>query len=347
VFNEPDFPNSGMPTTGIPDNSGFNFIRFSANKAVRTATITASERVIGPTDVVINRVSTDRLPQTIPDNGLSLIIYGSGFGTSPSVTLAGIPLIVESAQDTEVAVTIPGGSVIDADPIVLSVRNLATGKQTSRSDLFTLISVAPDARAPRISSVDPSSGMSEDFPVTVFGENFDEPVVYFGQMFMPVASWTPTRIEVSFPKSGLPQTGALDVTVRNETTQLSATLLDAFDYKSLPLAPRACFIATAAYGSDSAAELAVLRRFRDEVLLQTALGTAFVDLYYRVSPPVAETVARKPVLAALVRAVMTPVSHAAAFPRHAGVVAAAAFLALGAYGFRSRGARTALGRHGR
>ena len=347
VFNEPDFPNSGMPTTGIPDNSGFNFIRFSANKAVRTATITASERVIGPTDVVIDRVSTDRLPQTIPDNGLSFVIHGRGFGTSPTVTLAGISLIVESAQDREITVTIPGGSVIDADPIVLFVRNPATGKQTSRSDLFTLISVPPDARAPRITSVDPPSGMSEDFPVAVFGENFDEPVVFFGQMFMPVASWTPTRINVSFPKNGLPQTGPLDVTVRNETTQLSATLLEAFEYKSLPLTPRPCFIATAAYGSDCAAELAALRRFRDEVLLQTALGTAFVDMYYRASPPLAETVARRPVLGAFVRAVLTPVSHAADWPRPAGFGVAALFLGLAAYGFGFRGAGRIFGRQRR
>jgi len=332
VFNEPDYPNSGMPTLGVPDNSGFNFIRFQANKAVRTAVITASERVIGPTDVVIRAVSTDRLPQVVPSSGLSFVIFGSGFGTSPRVTLAGIPLVVTSAKDKEIAVTIPGGSVIDEDPIVLTVLNPLTGKQTSRGDLFTLISVPPDANAPVITSLSPDAGGSGDFPVAIYGQNFDDPIVYFGQTVMPVASWTPTRINVSFPGAGLGQTGTLDVTVRNQTTQLSTTKLDAFIYRNLPQAPRACFLATAAYGSDSAHELWVLRRFRDEVLLQTTLGTAFVDLYYRVSPRIAATVAPRPALAALVRGALTPLSYAVTSPGEA--MGAALLFAMGVYAAR-------------
>lgn len=334
LFNEPDFPNSDMPTTGIPDNSGFNFIRFSANKTVRSAIIKASERVIGPTDVVISAVSTDRLPQIVPDNGQSFVIYGSGFGTTPVVTLAGIPLVVDEASNTEIAVTIPGGSVIDEDPIVLTVLNPTTGKQTSRGDLFVLVSVPPDANAPRITTVSPDTGTSDDFPVTIYGENFDNPVVFFGQTFMPVASWTATRIDVSFPGGGLGQTGTLDVTVRNQTTQLSTTKLDAFIYKNLPIAPRACFIATAAYGTDSAKELTALRRFRDDVLLQTTAGTAFVDMYYRVSPPLADMIARHPALAALVRGVLSPLSYAVASPAKA--MAVALLSVLGAYAARRR-----------
>ena len=334
VFNEPDFPNSDMPTSGIPDNSGFNFIRFHANTAVRTATITASERVVGPTDVVISTVSTDRLPQVVPDNGLSFVIYGRGFGTAPTVTLANIALVVDDAQDTEIAVTIPGGSEIEQDPIVLTVVNPATGKQTSRADLFTLVTVEPEANAPKISSLSPDSGSSEDFPVAIFGENFDDPVVYFGNTFMPVASWTSTRIDVSFPGSGLPLTGTLDVTVRNQTTDLSTTKLDGFIYRNLPLVPKACFIATAAYGTDSVEELAVLRRFRDEVLLRTTLGTACVDIYYQVSPPFAVEVARHPALAALVRGVLTPTAYALASPWKA--IGVMLLLAGGAYMARRR-----------
>lgn len=334
VFNEPDFPASDMPTSGIPDNSGFNFIRFHANKAVRSAAITASERVVGPTDVVISSVSTDRLPQVVPDNGLSFVVYGRGFGTSPTVTLAGISLAVDDAQDTEIAVTIPGGSEIEQDPIVLTVVNPATGKQTSRADLFTLVSVPPEANAPKISSLSPDSGSSEDFPVAIFGENFADPAVYFGNMLMPIASWTSTRIDVSFPGNGLPLTGTLDVTVRNQTTDLSTTKLDGFIYRNLPLVPKSCFIATAAYGVDSAEELAVLRRFRDEVLLRTTLGTACVDIYYQVSPPFAVEVARHPALAALVRGVLTPTAYALASPWKA--IGVMLLLAGGAYMARRR-----------
>ncbi len=334
VFNAPDYPNSGMPTLGVPDNSGFNFIRFQANKAVRTAVITASARVIGPTDVVIQAVSTDRLPQVVPTNGLSFAIFGSGFGTSPRVTLAGIPLVVNRATDKEIAVTIPDGSVIDEDPIVLTVLNPTTGKQTSRGDLFTLISVPSDANAPVITSLSPDAGGSDDFPVKIYGENFDQPLVYFGQTVMPVESWTATRIDVGFPAAGLGQTGTLNVTVRNQTTELSTTKLDAFIYRNLPQAPRACFLATAAYGTDSARELWVLRHFRDEVLLQTSLGTAFVDLYYRVSPRIAATVAPRPTLAALVRSALTPLSYAVTSPVKA--MGVTLLLAMGVYAARRR-----------
>jgi hypothetical protein len=49
-----------------------------------------------------------------------------------------------------------------------------------------------------------------------------------------------------------------------------------------------CFIATAAFGSAHAAPVLLLRRFRDEFLLQHAAGKLFVSTYYRYSPALAE-----------------------------------------------------------
>jgi uncharacterized repeat protein (TIGR01451 family) len=69
----------------------------------------------------------------------------------------------------------------------------------------------------------------------------------------------------------------------------------------------ACFIATAAYGSPLEPHVQALREFRDNYLQQFALGRAFIDFYYRHSPPIADLVAAHDSLRLLVRAILTPV----------------------------------------
>jgi hypothetical protein len=68
-----------------------------------------------------------------------------------------------------------------------------------------------------------------------------------------------------------------------------------------------CFIATAAYGTPMADEINTLRDVRDGYMLSNGLGTAFVDTYYRISPTLADQVAKSPVLAATVRTILVPV----------------------------------------
>jgi hypothetical protein len=62
-----------------------------------------------------------------------------------------------------------------------------------------------------------------------------------------------------------------------------------------------CFIATAAYGTDTAEQLNILREFRDTVLLPNRLGAKFVSLYYRTSPPLADFISQHEVLRTMVR----------------------------------------------
>lgn len=65
--------------------------------------------------------------------------------------------------------------------------------------------------------------------------------------------------------------------------------------------PCGCFIATAAYGTDTAAEIAILTEFRDAVLLSNSFGAGLVSLYYRTSRPAAAVISRCEVLRAVVR----------------------------------------------
>jgi len=67
-----------------------------------------------------------------------------------------------------------------------------------------------------------------------------------------------------------------------------------------------CFIATATYGTPMAEEIEILHQFRDEYLLTSPVGQALVDLYYRVSPPIAEFIAEHPSLKLIVRTGLLP-----------------------------------------
>jgi len=66
-----------------------------------------------------------------------------------------------------------------------------------------------------------------------------------------------------------------------------------------------CFIATAVYGEDGDATN-ILREFRDKYLLTNPVGKALVDLYYRVSPPIAQFLTEQPALQPIVRAMLLP-----------------------------------------
>ncbi|MCH7959413.1 MAG: PASTA domain-containing protein [Candidatus Hydrogenedentes bacterium] len=68
-----------------------------------------------------------------------------------------------------------------------------------------------------------------------------------------------------------------------------------------------CVIATAAYGTPLAEELDILRDLRDRYLLDGAAGSLFVDTYYRISPPLADVIAQRPLLQTGVRWALLPV----------------------------------------
>ena len=67
-----------------------------------------------------------------------------------------------------------------------------------------------------------------------------------------------------------------------------------------------CFIASAAYGNAMAEEIQILREFRDEYLLTNPLGQGLVDVYYIISPPIAEFITEHPSLKPIVRAGLFP-----------------------------------------
>jgi len=92
--------------------------------------------------------------------------------------------------------------------------------------------------------------------------------------------------------------------IRNDTTpslaDLQGTEFGGYGHPSEP-PHQICFIATAAYGTDRAKEIDILREFRDTILLPNSLGARFVSLYYKTSPPIADFISQHEVLRTTVR----------------------------------------------
>ncbi|MFC1927138.1 CFI-box-CTERM domain-containing protein [Chloroflexota bacterium] len=101
-----------------------------------------------------------------------------------------------------------------------------------------------------------------------------------------IISGTPTRADVF--DFTVTVTDAAQITA---TAELSITITSQWP----------CFIATAAYGADTAQEIDILREFRDAVMLPNSLGAKFVSLYYEISPPIANFVSQHEVLRTAVR----------------------------------------------
>jgi len=93
---------------------------------------------------------------------------------------------------------------------------------------------------------------------------------------------------VSFTVGGVQasQTAAWQVGGTNENFDLTISALPDGNPFPFPL-PFDCFIATAAYGAETAEEINILREFRDVVLLPSGAGAEFVSLYYQIGPPIA------------------------------------------------------------
>jgi hypothetical protein len=83
-----------------------------------------------------------------------------------------------------------------------------------------------------------------------------------------------------------------------------------------------CFIATAAYGTPMAAELTVLRTFRDEVLLTSTAGRWFVNTYYRWGRFAAAWIADKPTVRAVTRVALLPLTAFATVATELGFIPA-------------------------
>jgi peptide/nickel transport system substrate-binding protein len=134
--------------------------------------------------------------------------------------------------------------------------------------------------------------------------------------------------QYAFPEQGTYRVAAESINGENETAQLDVVVLQGSNTAPVqqPQQPSGCLIATAAFGSELTPQVQFLRGFRDNYVLSTASGSAFMNafnsVYYSFSPQVADYEREQPWLQATVKTAVYPLF---------GVLAASegAFSALG------------------
>lgn len=92
------------------------------------------------------------------------------------------------------------------------------------------------------------------------------------------------------------------------------TIQGQVDPNATPQPPKqksGCFVATATYGSSMAEEVITLQNFRDRVLRQHYFGRIMIEIYYMVSPQIAEFVSRSPVSKGVSRFLLAPTIYLA------------------------------------
>jgi len=92
------------------------------------------------------------------------------------------------------------------------------------------------------------------------------------------------------------------------------------------LEDKACFISTAAFGSEMAPEVKTFRAFRNKYLLTNLPGKLFVKTYYKLSPPLAKMISKNETLRTVSRGLLYPFLFYASLSLSQGILLASLLL---------------------
>jgi hypothetical protein len=290
------------------------------------ASLDAGYKFINWTGNVTTIANVTAATTTITMNDWYIITANFGTGQTPGVQYQ---LIISSTTGGNVTTPGQGTFTYDAGKVVNLVAAPATGYKfvnwtgnvttianvNAASTTITMngnygitanFEVAPPSVTTQAASAVNTTSVTPNMNYTV--GNSSQVQVCFAYKKSSDSAWSSTDW-VSKAADGTyaaPLTGLTSSTQYSFKAQLkyNGTVIEGTTLQFTTATPTStgwCFIATAAYGTSTAEQIDVLREFRDVVLLESAAGSQFVALYYRLSPPIADFIARSDLLRTVVR----------------------------------------------
>ena len=137
-------------------------------------------------------------------------------------------------------------------------------------------------------------------------EYFQTDMIFFDNVVSSFSSVEESELGVS----GLLEESGVKTNTSSSVEELEAARINAAEEETLAQEGGGCLIATAAFGSEMAPQVQLLREIRDNTVLQTESGTNFMtgfnQFYYSFSPVIADYERENPTFKEAVKLTLTP-----------------------------------------
>lgn len=238
----------------------------------------------------------------------TLTVTGTNYVSNSFVRWNGSNRATTFVSNTQLTAIITAADIATGVIAPVTVFNPIPAGGTSNTINFTVNNPVPAVTGLNPSSVFNGNGA---FNLTVTGSNFvTGSVVRWNGADRTTTFVSSTQLTAAITAADVASSGTFNVTVFNSSPAGGTSTALPFTVNLLVPGGGGggggCFIATAAFGTPLEKHVSILREFRDRCLLTTSAGRAFVNFYYKVSPPIAGKIAQHEGLRFITRCSLMP-----------------------------------------